>query len=284
MAKSPKSFDELYVSMVRAGETSGLLGKILNRIADFREKSQKLKKQIMGALIYPVAVLTVAGGILTLIIMFIVPKFKEMFDGMDLEMPAMTQALLDLSNFLVNYWYMVPLIPGGIFGTFFALSKTRQGRYLIDMAMLYLPVFGIIVRKSSISRFCRTLGELEAAGVPLLDALAILRTAVGNRVVEEAVSDIHIAIREGESIAEPMRRGGVFDTMVVNMVAVGEETGELDNMLIRIADSYDNDVDTLVSSMMSLLEPFLIIGMGGAVGFIVISLFLPLIQIIEGMN
>jgi type IV pilus assembly protein PilC len=155
---------------------------------------------------------------------------------------------------------------------------------MTDLIMLYLPVFGIIVRKSTIARFCRTLGELSAAGVPILDALEILQNAVGNLVVAEAVGDIHAAIREGESIAEPMGRSGVFDMMVVNMVEVGEETGELDRMLIRIADNYDNEVDVRVSSMMSLLEPMLILGMGGAVGFIVIALFLPLIKIMEKMG
>lgn len=284
LVKAGSTFDELYVSMVRAGESGGLLSKILNRLADFREKSQKLKKAIIGALMYPIAVLSIAGGILTLIIMFIVPKFKKMFEDMNIEMPVLTQLLMGVADFLVFYYYLVPLIPMSLIGIFVGLRSFRAGRYATDMAALYLPVFGIIIKKSSISRFCRTLGELSGAGVPILDALAILRTAVGNSVVERAVGDIHVAIREGESIANPMRRSGVFDMMVVNMVEVGEETGELDKMLIRIADNYDSDVDNLVATMMHLLEPFLIIGMGGAVGFIVIALFLPLISIIEGLN
>jgi len=284
MAKHPGAFDDLYVSMIRAGETGGLLGSILNRLADFREKSQKLKRQIIGALIYPAAVLSIAGAILALIIMVIVPKFKKMFADMDIEMPAMTAMLMAFSEILVEYYYLVPLVPFVLIGAFFLIRMTAAGRYALDMAVLYLPIFGMIIRKSSISRFCRTLGELSAAGVPILDALGILRTAVGNAVVSEAVEDIHAAIREGESIADPMRRSGVFDIMVVNMIEVGEETGELDKMLVKIADTYDNEVDMLVGTMMSLLEPFLIIGMGGAVGFIVISLFLPLISIIEGLN
>jgi len=284
MMKSPKAFDELYTSMIRAGETGGLLGTILNRLADFREKSQKLQRQIVGALIYPAAVMTVAGAILTLIIMFIVPKFKKMFEDMNIQMPMITEVLLNLADVMVSYWYLMPLIPAALIGGIWGARKTRGGKYASDQVMLYLPVFGTIVKKSTISRFCRTLGELSAAGVPILDALGILRTAVGNMVVAEAVNDIHSAIREGESIADPMRRSGVFDIMVVNMIEVGEETGELDKMLIKIADTYDNEVDVLVAAMMSLLEPFLIVGMGGAVGFIVIALFLPLISIIEGLN
>ncbi len=284
MGKAPQVFDELYVSMIRAGETGGLLGTILNRLADFREKSQKLKRQIIGALIYPAAVLTVAGAILTLIIMYIVPKFKKMFEDMNIPLPFLTEILMSIADTLVEYYYLVPLIPFLLVGGIWGARLTRGGRYAFDQITLYLPVFGTIVRKSTISRFCRTLGELSNAGVPILDALGILRTAVGNLVVAEAVGDIHAAIREGENIADPMRRSGVFDIMVVNMIEVGEETGELDKMLLKIADTYDSEVDVLVSSMMSLLEPFLIIGMGGAVGFIVIALFLPLISIIQGMN
>ncbi|MCX7935337.1 MAG: type II secretion system F family protein, partial [Planctomycetota bacterium] len=240
--------------------------------------------QIIGALIYPAAVLTVAGAILTLIIMYIVPKFKKMFEDMNIPLPFLTEILMSLADTLVEYYYLVPLIPFLLVGGIWGIRLTRGGRYALDQVTLYLPVFGTIVRKSTISRFCRTLGELSSAGVPILDALGILRTAVGNLVVAEAVGDIHAAIREGENIADPMRRSGVFDIMVVNMIEVGEETGELDKMLLKIADTYDSEVDVLVSSMMSLLEPFLIIGMGGAVGFIVIALFLPLISIIQGMN
>lgn len=284
MAKCPNAFDELFVSMIRAGELGGMLGRILNRLAEFREKSQKLKKAIIGALIYPAAVVFIAGAILTLIIMFIVPKFKEMFEEMNIDMPGMTQMLMAVADVLVLYYYLVPLIPVVLIVSIVLIRRFDGGRYACDMVSLYLPIFGVIIKKSSISRFCRTLGELSSAGVPILDALGILRTAVGNRVVEEAVGDIHASIREGENIADPMRRSGVFDLMVVNMVEVGEETGDLDKMLLKIADTYDNDVDTLVASLMSLLEPILIVGMGLAVGFIVISLFLPLISIIEGLQ
>jgi type IV pilus assembly protein PilC len=284
LGKSGKVFDDLYISMIRAGEAGGLLGKILNRLAEFREKSQKLKSKIKGALVYPAAIMTIAGAILTLIVMFIIPKFQKMFADMNVEMPGMTQALMTFASVLVNFWYLVPLVPIGAVVTFILVRKTTPGKYYTDMASLYLPVFGMIIKKSSISRFCRTLGELTQAGVPILDALGILRTAVGNQVIEQAIGDIHSAIREGDNIADPMKRSRVFDIMVVNMVAVGEETGELDKMLLKIADNYDEEVDTLVNSLMSLLEPILIVGMGGTVGFIVIALFLPMIKVIETLN
>ncbi len=284
MGKNPKVFDELYVSMIRAGESSGLMGRILSRLADFREKSDKLKKQIIGALIYPAAIMTIAGAILSLIIIFIIPKFKAMFDDMKIEMPVMTQMLLTTADIFVNYWYMLPLVPGTIVVTFLGVRATKAGKYYTDFASLFLPIFGTIIKKSNISRFCRTLGELSQAGVPILESLQILRTAIPNAVVTAAVEDIQASIKEGESIAEPMRRNGVFDIMVVNMVEVGEETGELDKMLIKVADNFDNDVDTLVASMMHLLEPFMIIGMGVTVGFIVISLFLPMISVIQNMG
>lgn len=284
MSRHPKVFDNLYVSMIKSGEMSGALSTILSRLADFREKAQKLKKQIISALIYPAAVMSIAGFILILIISFIVPKFKTMFDGMGLELPGITQMLMDFADLLINYWYLVPGVPFVIITTFKIFRSTKFGTYAIDMMSLYLPVFGIIIKKTAISRFCRTLGTLTSSGVPILDALAILKSAVGNAVVEQAVADVHTAIKEGENIADPLKRSGVFDTLAVNMVAVGEETGELDNMLIRIADNYDNDIDAMVAGMMSLLEPFLIIGMGGAVAFIVIALFVPMIAIMQNIG
>ncbi len=284
MAKCPAAFDELYVSMIRAGEASGLLGRILSRLADFREKSEKLRQEIIGALIYPAAVVLIASGILALIMLFIVPRFDALFRDMNIAMPMVTTLLLNVANAMAVYWFIILPFPVVVFFVIWLIRQNKSGKYTTDMAALYIPIFGSIIKKSTISRFCRTLGELTSAGVPILDALAILRTAIGNAVVGEAVGDIHAAIREGENIADPMRRSGVFDLMTVNMVEVGEETGELDQMLIKIADNYDNEVDALVSGMMSLLEPILIIGMGGAVGFIVIALFLPLVSLITELG
>lgn len=292
MAKQSKVFDKLYSSMIKAGEASGQLGKILSRLADFREKAEKLKKEIVGALIYPVAVLSIATIILTGIIIFIVPSFQEMFTQMKVAMPGMTVLLLDIAALLTElYWGVIPAALvwfGGIPLCLYILLKlirmNQQGLYYTDMALLNIPLFGLIIKKSTISRFCRTMGELDSAGVPVLDALSIIKDAVGNEVIREAVNDIHSGIREGENMSAPMRRCGQFDLMTLNMVEVGEETGELDQMMIKIANAYDSDVDSLVGGMMSLLEPALIIGMGGAVGFIVIALFLPLIDIISNMS
>lgn len=292
MTKQPAVFDKLYCSMMKAGEASGQLGNILSRLADFREKAEKLKKEIIGALIYPVAVLTIATVILTGIIMFIVPSFQEMFTQMKIDLPSITQVLLDMADLLTTlYFGVLPAalmwlvgVPLGLFITLKIVRMVDAGEYYTDMAILYIPLFGQIIKKSTMSRFCRTLGELDSAGVPILDSLTIIKDAISNAVIREAVNDIHLAIREGENISEPMRRCGQFDLMTLNMVEVGEETGELDKMLVKVANNYDNDIDSLVGGMMSLLEPALIIGMGGAVGFIVIALFLPLISIVQNLS
>ncbi|MBN1256402.1 MAG: type II secretion system F family protein, partial [Planctomycetes bacterium] len=284
LAKHPKAFDSLYVSMVNAGEMGGVLDSILARLAEFREKSEKIKKQIIGAMIYPAAIMCVAAGIMTVIMIVVIPKFREMFESMDVEMPGMTIALLNLADLLKTYWYLIPGIPFLFMFIYRGIKSTKGGRYVLDVMFLHLPIFGLIIKKTAVSRFCRTLGVLTASGVPILDALSILRNSVGNAVVEEAVGEVHNSIREGDTIADPLSRSSVFDHMAVNMVMVGEETGELDKMLIRVADIYDNDVDAIVAGMMGLLEPFILIGLGGGVGFIVISLFLPLISIMENIG
>ena len=286
LAKFPKIFDKLYVNMVKAGEIGGVLDTILARLADFREKSQKLQRQIVGALIYPAAVITIAGGILAGIMIFIVPKFETMFIEMQIPggLPAVTKMLLGIARTLVDAWWLIILIPAMFVAVYRLVAMNPKGRYLIDQLKLYLPVFGMIIKKSSVSRFCRTLGTLIASGVPILEALSIIKEATGNAVVADAIGKVYNSIREGDTIAGPLKDSGVFDDMVVNMIDVGEETGELDKMLMKIADTYDNDIDTMVAGLMSLLEPFLIIGMGSSVGFIVISLFLPLIKLIDTMG
>jgi type IV pilus assembly protein PilC len=284
MNKYPKVFDRLYVNMVKAGEAGGVLDTILNRLADFREKAQKLKKQVISALIYPAAVITVMVGILSVIMIKIVPQFKQMFEEMDLPLPILTQVLITVSTILKTYWYLLPGVPFAIYALVRVVSISKPGRWLIDRVSLQLPLFGMIVSKSTISRFCRTLGTLIASGVPILDALAIVRDATGNVVIAGAIQKVHESIREGENIAGPLSQSKVVDPMVVNMIDVGEETGELDKMLIKVADSFDDDVDALVSGMMSLIEPMLIVFMGLAVGFIVIALFMPLIALMEKMG
>ncbi len=284
LGQHPRIFNALYVNMIKAGEAGGVLDTILSRLADFREKSQMLRSKVIGALIYPTAVVTIAGGILVVIMIVVIPKFEKMFADMNLgSMPAPTLVLLGMANMMKNYWFLLPGVPIGLFVIYKLLSMNPAGRYMIDTIKLNVPVFGQIISKGSISRFCRTLGTLIQSGVPILEALNIIKGATGNAVLTKAIVDVHNSIREGDTIAEPLRHQRIFDDIVVNMVDVGEETGELDTMLIKIADNYDNDVDALVGGMMSLLEPFLIVGMGLTVGFIVVALFLPLIKLIEGI-
>jgi len=284
LAKFPKSFDKLYVSMVKAGEAGGVLDVILNRLAGFMEKSQKLRKRVKGALIYPAAVLTVAGLILFFIMIYVVPSFQTMFRDLGQKLPAMTQVLLNISQAIKKYWFLLPGIPFTIWVIVKLVTRSPRGRILIDRLKLNLPIFGTIIKKSSISRFCRTLGTLIASGVPILEALRIVKDAIGNVVISSAIEEVHGSIREGDTIAGPLRQSGIFDELLVNMIDVGEETGELDKMLVKIADNYETDVDVAVEGMSSLLEPLLIVGMGGAVGFIVIALFLPLIEIIKSIH
>jgi len=284
LAKHPKAFDRLYVNMVRAGEAGGVLEAILQKLADFMEKAQRLKKQVISAMIYPIAVITFAGGIVAGIITFIVPKFKAMFVELGVPLPVMTRILLQISDWIKNSWYWLIAILIGIIVVYRVIRATPQGRYAIDQIKLKLPVFGMIISKSSIARFTRTLGTLVASGVPILEALNIVRQTAGNEVIAQAIGRVHDSIREGESIAEPLGASGVCDNMVVNMVAVGEETGDLDKMLLKVADTYDEDVDAAVSGLMSLLEPVIIILLGGCVGFIVISLFLPLISLMSNLS
>ncbi len=284
LAKHPKTFDKLYVNMVRAGEAGGVLDAILERLATFLEKSQRLKKQVISALIYPAAVITVAAGILAGIMVVVIPKFEAMFRDMKMTLPAMTEALISFSRGIKEWWYLIPLIPFGIFVFFKIVGANKTGRYILDKIKLKLPIVGVIIQKSTISRFTRTLGTLIQSGVPILEALSIVRDATGNAVFENAIQHVHDSIREGESMAAPLAATKVVDVMVLNMVDVGEETGELDKMLIKVADTYDEDVDALVGGMMSLLEPLIIVCLGGAVAFIVISLFLPLISLMKQMS
>jgi type IV pilus assembly protein PilC len=284
LAKFPKSFDKLYVSMVKAGEAGGVLDVILNRLAGFMEKSQKLKKKVKGAMIYPAAVVSVAVVIVIFIMIYVVPSFESMFADLGQELPVPTKLLLQSSELLTGYWFLIPGIPFIVWLLMKGVTRSEKGRIMVDRLKLHLPVFGLILRKSSISRFCRTLGTLIASGVPILEALRIVKDAIGNIVISNAIEEVHGSIREGDTIADPLRQSGIFDELLVNMIDVGEETGELDKMLIKIADNYESDVDVAVEGMSSLIEPMLIVGMGGVVGFIVIALFLPLIAIIQSIQ
>ncbi len=281
LSKHPRIFDRLFVNMVKAGEMGGVLDTILRRLSEFMEKSEKLKKRIMGAAIYPVAIITVAGGILVAILLFVVPAFQKIFRDMGVDMPFLTQMLMTASDQVMTFWWTAPLFFGLFFVAYKLFTAQKTGKLVVDRIVISMPVFGDIIRKSSISRFTRTLGTLITSGVPILEALSIVKNAIGNQVIATAINAVHESIREGESIAEPLAQSGEFDDIVVNMIDVGEETGELDKMLIKIANNYDEEVDVLVGSLVSLMEPMLIIFLGVVVGFIVIALFLPLIALVQ---
>ena len=282
MEKHPRAFDRLYVHTVRAGEAGGVLDQILRKLAEFMEKAMALKRRVIGAMVYPAMVITVAVVILVAIMLFIVPKFKEIFDKFSIpDMPRPTELLIAVSTAVGHYWYVIPALPIGVWIILRFVKGSNAGRYAIDWIMMKTPIVGSIVNRQSIAKFARTLGTLIAAGVPILEALNITRETVGNAVVGRALSQVHDSIREGESIAGPLRQSGVVDPIVVNMVDVGEETGELDKMLIKVADTYDEEVDHLVGSLVSALEPVMVIFLGGSIGFIVISLFLPLVKLIQ---
>ena len=277
----PKTFDTLYVNMVKAGEIGGVLDVILDRLAGFREKSQKLAAKLKSAMIYPCVILVVIVLILTFVMIFIIPKFQDVFKSMDVDMPYITSLLMNFSENVKSNWHFGVLGIVMVFATYQLVRATKGGRYFTDNVKLRLPLIGQIMNKTAISRFCRTLGTLTSSGVPILDALNIIKDATGNDVISKAVYHVMEGIREGETIAEPMRATSVFDDMVVNMVSVGEETGELDKMLIKIADNYEYEVDTQVEGLSSALEPVMILFMGVAVGFIVVALFMPLLSLIS---
>ncbi len=284
LGKHPKTFDKLYVNMVKAGEAGGVLDVILQRLAGFMERMEALKRKIIGASIYPAVVITIAVAVVLAIMTFIVPRFKDVFDSVDVPMPGVTILLMSISDFIKGFWYVVIAAPVVFWFAMKAWGRTKTGRFTIDKIKLNAPVVGIIIKKSTVGRFCRTLGTLLQSGVPILEALSIVKNATGNEVIAEAINKVHDSIREGESIAEPLAQSGVFDDLVINMIDVGEETGELDKMLLKIADNFDAEVDAAVSAMMSILEPILIVGLGFTVGFIVVALFLPLISLLQGIG
>ena len=281
LAKFPKIFTQLYVNMIKAGEAGGVLEIVLNRLAEFAEKSEKLKKRIKSAMIYPSFVISVAIAVLAFLVTFIVPKFAEMFYDLDLELPWMTSFLITISDICKKQWY-IPISCVIAFVVFLKLvRRTKKGKYIIDKLLLNFPVIGTLIRKIAIARFTRTLGTLITSGVPILQSLVIVKDTAGNEVVSAAVEKVHDSIREGESIVEPLKVSKVFPPMVISMIEVGEETGALAEMLIKIADNYDEDVDAAVEGLTSLLEPFLIVFLAVVVGFIVIAMFLPLISLLQ---
>jgi len=286
LVQHSRIFDKLYVNMVKAGEVGGVLDKVLISLAEFMEKIEKIKNKVKGAMVYPIVVLTLALGILTFLIVFIIPRFEQIFaDVMQGKpLPWLTNQVVAVSrNFITIGPMMVVGIIALVFGLKF-LKKTPKGAYGIDYFKLHMPLFGSMFMKSSIARFTRTLGELMDSGVPVLQALTIVGETSGNAVVETAVHVVHDAVKEGENIAPTLASTGIFPPMVVSMVEVGEETGELPAMLRRIADNFDDEVDNAVAGLTSIIEPLLIVFLALIVGTIVIALFLPLISIIDSLN
>lgn len=293
MSRHPKAFDKLYTKMIAAGEIAGVLDMILQRLAEFLEKAAKLKRKVVSAMIYPSVVISVAFVIVAGIMIFIVPKFTKIFEDFDTELPGLTTMLMKASKWMGGF-----LLPGGsgFPGVFLIIAsplifffiaklmrKSQQGQLIVDSMILKLPVFGKLIQKTTVARMTRTLGTLVRAGVPILDAINITRETTGNYIYARALNAVHDSVRQGDSFAEPLRRAKVCDSIVVNMIDVGEETGDLDKMLLKIADNYDDEVDTMVAGLVSLLEPVMVVALGGIVGFIVVALFLPLVTLIQSV-
>jgi type IV pilus assembly protein PilC len=313
-SKNPRTFGRLYVNMIKAGEAGGALENILQRLAEFLERSEHLKQRIKSALTYPIVVMSAAIGILAFIMIKIVPEFEKMFKEFDSKLPELTVLLMMISEYTVTYWYLLPIIPLSIWLLIKLTTSFAQGRFGWHLFLLKLPIFGQLVEKTTIARSTRTLGTLVTSGVPILEALHITKEASNNAVFEQMFQKILEAIRDGDTIANPMKvysrppfhigallyffffipivgaliymmkiRGRVMDDMVVNMVDVGEETGELDTMLYKVADTYDKEVEAATDGLMAMLEPLLVLFLGGIVGFIVIALFMPLVALITTM-
>ena len=276
LAKHPKQFDRLFVNMVRAGEVGGMLEVVLQRLAMFMERREALKRRVKGAMIYPIAVVVIASGIVGFLLVKVVPVFAEIFEEFGGELPAPTQLLIKMGDFMLyKWWLLIVCVCWSIIGVKL-LMKSKAVRRVWDRVVLKLPLFGDLVIKVAVARFARTLGTLITSGVPILQALKITRETIGNCVVQDAVDKVHESIKEGDTIAAPLDETKVFPAMVVNMIDVGEETGSLDAMLVKVADIYDAEVETAVEAMLTLMEPAIIILLGGVIGFIVVSLYLPI--------
>jgi type IV pilus assembly protein PilC len=282
----PTIFNDLYVNMVKAGELGGVLELVLNRLAEFQEKAAKIKNKVKSAMVYPVIVLTMAMAIMGFLLVFIVPKFEAIFHDMlgDRPLPIITTFVINVSRMVQNHWLV---LIGGIVAVVAAykfIARTRGGKSAIDRLLLRVPLFGDLTRKTAISRFSRTLGTLVTSGVPILQALNITRDTAGNAVIANAISRVHDSVKEGESIVQPLEASRAFPPMVISMIDVGEETGQLPEMLLKIANVYDDEVDNSVAGLTAALEPIMIVFLALIVGTIVIALFMPLISIIQGLQ
>ncbi|MEO6053522.1 MAG: type II secretion system F family protein [Chthoniobacterales bacterium] len=286
LASHPKIFNKLYVNMVKAGELGGVLELVLLRLAEFQEKAQKIKNKVVSAMFYPIIVLVIAIAILSFLLIFIVPKFQQIFNDMlnGQSLPALTEFVIGASDLLKNHIFLIIGAVVAIVIILKLMAKTPKGAHFLDTLALRAPLFGDLTRKNAISRFSRTLGTLVTSGVPILQALNITRDTAGNYIIASAITKVHDAVKEGESIVAPLEASNVFPPMVISMVDVGEETGQLPEMLLKIAEVYDDEVDNAVSGLTSMLEPIMIVFLALVVGTIVIALFMPLITIITSLQ
>jgi type IV pilus assembly protein PilC len=284
MRKHPKAFDELFVNMIAAGEAGGILDTILKRLATYIEKAVKLKSQVKGAMIYPIAVISIAGIVVAVILWKVIPTFAAMFEGLGAVLPLPTRIVIAASNWFVR---LLPfLVIGAIAGTLLIRRyyATHGGRRVIDRIVLKLPVMGVLMQKIAVARFCRTLATLISSGVPILDGLEITARTAGNSIIEDAIMAVRKAVEGGTTLGQPLKESGVFPPMVVQMIGVGEQTGALDAMLSKIADFYEEEVDQAVANLLTLLEPIMIMFLGITVGGIVISMYLPLFDLISKLS
>lgn len=286
LAQHPKVFNRLYVNMVKAGELGGVLEVVLNRLSEFQEKAQKIKGKVVAAMFYPVAVMVVAVAIMGVLVIVVIPKFKEVFAGLGegRPLPAFTQFVMSISDAVRNNILMTLICVAVVVVAFLMFIKTKFGRHVWDKFLLKMPALGPVISKVAISRFTRTLGTLVSSGVPILQALTIVRETSGNVIIANAVTAVHESVKEGETITAPLEASGVFPPMVISMVDVGEQTGALPEMMMKIADNFDDEVDNAVAAMTSLLEPIMIIFLAVIVGSIVIAMFLPLIDLMNGLG
>jgi type IV pilus assembly protein PilC len=284
LAKHPKVFDRLFVNMVRAGEVGGMLEVVLNRLAEFMERRQALKRRVRGAMVYPIFVLLAASGIVMFLLAFVVPQFAEMLVEFGADLPWMTKVVMKAGDFVqFSYWKMMLYFSGTIIACKI-LTKFRVTKSVMDRVLLKVPLIGDLITKVSVARFARTLGTLITSGVPILQSLRITKEVLSNEVMQNAVQKVHDSVKDGDTIAGPLDESKAFPPMVVNMIDVGEETGSLDSMLVKVADIYDAEVEAAVEAMLSLMEPMLIIVLGGIVGFIVIAMYLPILTMADAMS
>ncbi|MBI4243797.1 MAG: type II secretion system F family protein [Planctomycetes bacterium] len=285
-SKHPTVFDKLYVNMVRAGEAGGILDEIMRRLSEYMEKMQKLKGKVISASIYPVVVLFIAVSVVLALMTFIVPKFQAVLTqlGGNQAMHPLTSFILGISDFIVNRWYLLIIIVGILTASTIIFFKSKTGKVVLDKMILRIPVFGALIRKFMVARICRTLGTLLKSGVPILDAITIVKNTTNNTVIEKTMDYLHTNVKEGESLTGPLSQSKIFDDLVVNMVDVGEESGQLDTMLLKVADIYDGEVDNTIGAISSLIEPILILLIGGIVGLIVMALFLPMMTLIKSFG